>query len=429
MFFKCIYKLGQRYRNPSIQKQYKFLKESETWSLKQLEDYQLKQLKILLKDATETSNYYQRKIDKNLLNSIITIEDLTKLPILTKELLADNNKDIHTQINFKKTFLAVTSGTSGSSIQFVRNEVADSFNRAASLRGYSWYGVKPWDKNGYFWGINFDKKEVLKSKFLDFLQNRFRIFSYQDTAVLQFIKQAKKAVYIHGYSSMIYQTALMINKLKLPKPKNLKMLKGTSEKVFNSYQTEIKKAFGVKMISEYGATEAGLIAFECVQGNLHINMEGVLVEEINNEILVTNLQMNSFPIIRYALGDYIKLAPINYECSCGMKHKVLLEVTGRIGNKIYGLEKTYPSLYFYYIFKNLSTKHHLELNYQVIQEKKGYLLFLIEQKITANQKAKVVHEIEKYFKTDVLYLVKENADFIIQRTGKLKNFISKINND
>jgi len=36
-------------------------------------------------------------------------------------------------------------------------------------------------------------------------------------------------------------------------------------------------------------------------------MEGVIVEEIDLEIVVTNLQMQAFPIIRYQLGDYIKL--------------------------------------------------------------------------------------------------------------------------
>ena len=31
----------------------------------------------------------------------------------------------------------------------------------------------------------------------------------------------------------------------------------------------------------FRSTESGIIAFECPEGKMHINMEGVLVEEIN----------------------------------------------------------------------------------------------------------------------------------------------------
>ncbi len=148
----------------------------------------------------------------------------------------------------------------------------------------------------------------MKNIFFDTLQNRFRIFSYQESALKKFIQKARKATYIHGYSSMIYQVAVLINKLDLTKPTHIKMIKGTSEKILDGYYDEIQKAFGTKIISEYGATESGIIAFECPQGNMHISMEGVIVEEVENEILVTNLQMTSFPIIRYKLGDYIALA-------------------------------------------------------------------------------------------------------------------------
>lgn len=64
----------------------------------------------------------------------------------------------------------------------------------------------------------------------------------------------------------------------------------------------MEKAFGAKIISEYGAAESGLIAYECPEcGNMHINMENVIVEESEGEIVVTNLLSRSFPIIRYKL--------------------------------------------------------------------------------------------------------------------------------
>ncbi len=427
MFYKLIYILGSKLRNPSLKNQFDFLKESENWSIEKLEAYQLKKLKELVSFAYLHSEYYKNIFDEiNLKPSEIQeLKDLKKLPILTKDDVLKNNKKIQSKYNFKKVFTAVTSGSSGNALKFYREEDADSFNRAAINRGYSWHRVKPWDKNGYFWGFNFSFVKKYKTLLLDSLQNRFRLFSYQNNELKNFIKKLKTATYIHGYSSMIYQTAKLINEQKLTKPKKLKMVKGTSEKIFDKYQEEVKKAFGLKIISEYGATESGIIAFECPEGNMHINMEGVIVEELNSEILVTNLQMKSFPIIRYKLGDYIELASKDKKCSCGRNHNLLKEVTGRIGNNIYGKNEIYPSLYFYYIFKNLDKYNGIKLNYQVIQKEKGKLLFKIDRTITQLEKDALIKEINHYFKNDIHFSIQDN-ETIKSEGSKLKSFISMI---
>jgi phenylacetate-CoA ligase len=224
---------------------------------------------------------------------------------------------------------------------------------------------------------------------------------------------------------MIYETAKIINSQNLEKPLNLKMVKGTSEKIFESYQDEIQRAFGQRIINEYGAAEVGIIAFECPKGNMHLNMEGVIVEEIDHEIVVTNLQMHAFPIIRYKLGDYIKLAPKNKKCECGLQHSIIEEVTGRIGQIVYGKNNTYPSLYFYYIFKNLASKYSLLLTYQVVQEEKGKLIFLIEQYVDNRQLIYLENEIAVYFKEDMEFTI-EHSQNITAQNKKLKSFISNI---
>lgn len=425
MIFKLLFKLGQKKRNPSITSWYQFLKKSEKWSMKQLEEYQLYRLKHIL-EVSQLSEFYKEKYQDIDLENIKTLEDLKKLPILTKKDVLTYTKQIHTNKEFKKTLKATTSGSSGESLEFRRDESADSYNRASIFRGYSWYDMEPWNRNGYFWGFNFSKSEIYKTKFLDFLQNRFRVFSYEKLEFEKFVKKLQRAKYIHGYSSMIYQTAKLINQSQLPKPQKLKMVKGTSEKIYDKYHDEVRNAFGLKIISEYGATESGIIAFECPHGHMHINMEGVIVEEVNHEILITNLQLESFPIIRYQLGDYVKLAPNSFSCPCGMKHKVIEEVTGRVGENIYGKHQIYPSLYFYYIFKNLVKEHEIKLNYQVLQKEKGKLEFKIEQLISEEEEQLLNIQIQKYFKKDIEYSIQSNT--ILEANGKkLKSFISYIN--
>lgn len=425
MFHKLLFKLGERLRNPSIQKWYAFLKASEKWSIAELEAYQLKQLKELLVFAKANSPYYEEQFKDIDVASFSSLEDLKKLPFLTKSDVIAHNEAIHTQHSFKKVFTATTSGSSGDPLVYKREETADSFNRASIFRGYSWHNVQPWERNGYFWGFDFSPLKRFKISLLDALQNRFRVFDYQEKAFNSFVRKLQKAKYVHGYSSMIYQSAKLINDKKLPKPKHLKMVKGTSEKIYDSYKEEIKKAFGVPIISEYGAAETGIIAFECEHGHMHLNMEGVIVEEIDNEIVVTNLQMKAFPIIRYKLGDYIRLATENKICTCGRAHHILEEVTGRIGENVYGKQQIYPSLYFYYIFKNLAKKHNLKLTYQIIQKEKGILIFNLEEIITQKQEQLLKQEIHSYFNDDITYNIHQN----VKKTeikGKTKSFISYI---
>lgn len=427
MLAKLFFNIGQRLRNPSLTGWSTFLRTSQTYAIKKLEIYQLKRLQELVEVAYKHSVYYKSSFDAIGVKpqDISLLNDLKKLPILSKEELIKNNAAIHTNLKFRKTFQCSTSGTSGQSLQFKREEKADSFNRASIFRGYSWYNVKPWEKNGYFWGFNFTGFSKYKTRLLDVLQNRFRLFSFKSMELDRFNKKLQKSIFLHGYSSMIYEVAKYRNKLGLQIPQNLKMVKGTSEKIIDTYQKDVQQAFGVKIISEYGAAETGIIAFECPSGNMHLNMEGVIVEEIDNEIIVTNLQMHAFPIIRYRLGDYIKLAPKVEKCKCGMQHPILEEVTGRVGELVYGKEETYPSLYFYYIFKNLAKKE-VFLTYQVQQNIKGELLFLIEQTLSGAIIQLLQQEIERYFDQDMNCIIKDRQN-IISHNKKLKSFISTIN--
>jgi phenylacetate-CoA ligase len=221
---------------------------------------------------------------------------------------------------------------------------------------------------------------------------------------------------------MIYEVAKIVNQLKIENSFNLKMIKGTAEKIFDSYQIEVKKAFGKNIVSEYGSAESGLIAFECPNGSMHINMENVIVEEENNEIIVTNLNSYSFPIIRYKLGDYIRLEDKKFECPCGRAHPIIKDIFGRVGYKILGKNNIYPSLTLYYIFKNLSLIKRISLNYQAIQKERGKLILRIEQN-NSEIYEHIKKDVEKYFNKDIEVEIQLGAD-LISKKGKRIDFIS-----
>lgn len=426
MLSKLVYLAGIWARNPRILNNYQFLVESQKWDIGKLQKYQYEQLIVLLRHAYEHSEFYRNKFEQNKIHpdDIRSLSDLKKVPVLTKEELLSNVGKIQTKTLPEKLFYSETSGSTGKPLVFYRNADWDAWHRASVYRGYSWYDVNPWDLNGYLWGYNIALKRRVKIKLLDFLQNRFRLFSYKDDEIDAFVRKLRKASFLGGYSSMIYEVAKRINKTGTEPLTNLKMVKGTSEKIFDQYQIEAQKAFGRKIISEYGAAEAGIIAFECPQGKMHMNMETVIVEEENNEVIVTNLVSKSFPIIRFKLGDYIELDS-QTKCSCGMQHYIVKEILGRIGKVIRGFKNQYPSLTLYYVFKNLAMEYDLVLNYQAIQKEEGFLDVAIESTLNQTDRDRLGGEFKKYFSDDLKVEIKDKVN-LKSADRKKADFISEL---
>ncbi|WP_335923202.1 hypothetical protein [Shewanella chilikensis] len=428
MLNEIIYRIGVMKRNPSMNACYKELKKTEFASREELDKLQNERLQELMVFCYQNSSYYRniflaQKV--NPIESVFKVSDLRFLPILDKKTLIKENESIHTikNYNFKKLFFSETSGSTGEALTFYKDERWDSYNRASINRGLSWFNVNPWDRNGYFWGFDFNFFKQFKIKFFDMLVNRFRLFSYSDKELSVFLKKCRKAKYLEGYSSMIYEVAKLANKNGI-KIDNLSLIKGTSEKIYPYYHKETIKAFGCKIVSEYGAAESGIIAFECPEGQMHLNEETAIVEVVDGRVIVTNLIARSFPTIRYDLGDFVELS--EEKCSCGREHKVLKEVTGRVGSNILGENSTfYPSLTLYYVFKNIALQHGIELAYRCEQKVLGQLDVYIEHDMTKKLVKILDNEFKKYFNGNVSCNYYSTQSVRV-KGKKLKDFVSFI---
>lgn len=398
---RALYSAGAKVRNPSVQRHYERLKASEWSSRADLDDLQLSRARDFLTFAGRHSRFYsERFADAGFDPTRMTrLSELEAVPPVMKTHLLQQNRMIHSDGEFPRAIVAETSGTSGQALEFTKDESWDSAVRAHVMRAYDWYGVKVWDRSGYLWGYDIAPGQARKTRLLDTLQNRFRLFSYDKPALRVFAGQLRGAAYLGGYSSMIYEVARLIVDLGLERP-DLKLVKGTSEMILDAYQPVAEEAFGQRIVSEYGAAEAGLIAFECPEGSMHINVEDVIVEvDENDEIIVTNLLSRSFPIIRYRLGDVVKLS--TEACACGRSHPILEEVVGRRGGTLEGARGRYPALTFYYVFKNLAIQEGVLLNYRAVQDEKGSASIFIEGERTGKIERLVRGELSKYFGEDV----------------------------
>ena len=428
LFHKWLFHKGAKRRNPSIFRHFKDLKVTEKLDRESLFKMNEERLQKICVFAFENSEFYQKRFLDCGFDPVNdwTLQGFQQIPITTKQDLIVYNNQIHTpEKYFKKRFFVETSGTSGEILTFYRDESWDSFNRAAIWRGYSWFGTNPWDRKLYFWGYNTHPLKRIKLQLMDFLVNRFRLFDYDPKKLKKLLPKLKDVQIIEGYSSMIYELANLIAPQK-PIFDKLKLVKGTSEKVLPHYQEIAREVYKMPITNEYGATESGIVAFECPYGSMHINMEGVFVEQDSEDggILVTNLQSFSFPTIRYKLGDHIELEDMDFLCACGMHAPVIREVTGRIGKRIFGKTQIYPSLTLYYIFKNIYFNENRKIDFQAHQFEKGQLQIWVKEPIN-KELLKLIHaESKKYF-SDIEIEIIENHDFR-QQSGKLRDFVSHL---
>lgn len=105
-----------------------------------------------------------------------------------------------------------------------------------------------------------------------------------------------------------------------------------------SMRVLIEQQFGCRVINSYGASEFLALASPCRCGSLHVNSDWALLEAVDERhqpvppgttshtCLLTNLANHVQPIIRYDLGDRIRIVP--QACPCGSRFPVI-EVEGR----------------------------------------------------------------------------------------------------
>ncbi|MFC1963382.1 hypothetical protein ACFLVL_02035 [Chloroflexota bacterium] len=130
----------------------KYLREMEDtqwWSPEQLHELQNRKLRALIQHVYENVPYYHRIFEERRLNAndIQTVEDLQKLPILTKNDIRQNQSDLVAKDTSKrKSVLTTTSGSTGEPLAFYTDMDAISINWAGIFRGWEWAGYRLGDK-------------------------------------------------------------------------------------------------------------------------------------------------------------------------------------------------------------------------------------------------------------------------------------------
>ncbi len=325
-----------------VREYYKFYKDTFVWNQEQINKYQLQRLRDLLRYSYENVPFYKKRLIENNLtpDSIKSIEDFKKIPPLTREDLQRNVDDLLSKtINRNRLSRHSSSGTTGIPIIFYKDKNARSADIAATyvLWNLAYYSIG--NKRLHIWGNpeSAQRWRTISSKTKGLLLNHKNFPSYlinlkENHSKLINLINTYKPDYIEGYTSFIYLLAKFIsdNKLNVHYPKRVLT---TAESLY-PYQKQIIENVLAPVVDYYGCGEINGIAIQCVSRNYHILEPRVLVEEEEitssaRQIILTDLENLSMPLIRYKVGDLIDGLDKNEKCECGLKSAFFRNLQGR----------------------------------------------------------------------------------------------------
>ena len=110
------------------------------------------------------------------------------------------------------------------------------------------------------------------------------------------------------------------------------------EQLSTEQRSRIRGAFGCTLCNNYGSSEFYAMAWECDQGCMHLNHDWLILEPVDRQlrpvppgeashaVLLTNLANRTQPLLRYRLGDSVRV--LAQRCACGSAFPAF-EVQGR----------------------------------------------------------------------------------------------------
>ncbi len=145
---------------------------------------------------------------------------------------------------------------------------------------------------------------------------------------------------------------------------------------------KIEKQLGVKLVTAYGSTETNTLSLPCRYGFQHLNEERYYFEVLDiktglpvkegemGELVVTSLQNEAMPLLRYKTGDLV----VADRCQCGSETKIIYH-NGRIGDLIHinGVSKSKVEME-----ELIFTSHIQGFYYNYFQDEDGTLIIEIE---------------------------------------------------
>ncbi len=432
-----------KYRLPHKYYQIKtLLYEGRNWDLKKILNWQLINLKKIIRFAYDTvPGYHQLFNEKNITpDEIRKIEDIKLIPFTTKELIRDNLEDFTSRAfpKWKLKYLT-TGGSTGIPFGFY-NTYDQYFIELAFIH----FG---WEQTGWKWG---ELSAVLRGAFVgnerkfwtyDKFHNELQLSSYFLTKsnFLRYLKKIEefKPKYIQAYPSSIIIFADLLKELSPEKQPEFKALFLGSENLYDWQKTLLKEVFpNSEIFSWYGHAEKVILAMNCkFSDKYHINPFYGLIEILDRdnsdvdigqtgELVGTSFWNYATPFIRYRTMDLATLGEEKCEL-CNTNFQLINKIEGRLQEFIITNSGRYISMTAINMHDDIFD---LLQQFMFYQEQKGIVIFkyLPKRKLTDIETKNIEERLKIKLGNDIELLLQEVEKIPRMPSGKYRFLEQKL---
>lgn len=326
------------------------LERMETDSLSRVAATQMKALERVLRHAAESTSFYRERLAPLLTNDQFNPDAWPTIPLLTRDEMRNNEQGILSNWlpDGTKVSKVQTSGSSGSPLDLSWNRIATISTRATVERMYAWHGLDTEAPLAEIRSFPEAEAEIPGRRMRKGWSFRGPNASYYRLSVSTPIKQQlnwlrmTEARYLMTYPTVVRELAT--EAMKTHANLSFDAILTIGEVLTPDIRSICREAFGARIIDSYGCQEIGKIAVQCdVEEQYHVCISNVLLEILDDnnkqvppggtgKVVLTSLYNYAAPLIRYEIGDYVRLGA--NRCSCGRALPVLTEIHGRRRNMI-----------------------------------------------------------------------------------------------
>jgi phenylacetate-CoA ligase len=436
IFKNVVFPLVELSQGTHILKTLEFLEGSQWWTPDEIRAFQESRLRELIQHSYTNVPYYRSTFDRLGLKpaDINSVEDLQKLPVLSKDIIRRNFPDnmIAGNIPRKKLTLNHSGGSTGEPLPYYQDRQAISWRFACLFRFWRWAGYqfgKRWIR------LDLIAHDTLAQKMMDTLGRClfFRLSAMnQDTLRISVEKIRKyKPELIRGYASQVFLLAkyLKDNNISDIKPNSIIT---TGDMLFPHYRKLIEEQFHCPVFDNYGGNSI-VISSQCESGTHHIAAENIVLEFVKDDrpvkpgelgtALVTDLSNYGMPFIRFRIGDLAR--PSQEKCKCGRGLPVMSSVVGRDTDIVVTPDGNYLVAYFFgHIFESMTSVD----QFQVVQQAQDEIeVKIVKNNKFSNQDARYIEDAIRQGAGEKLKIrLNSVKDIPVPRSGKIRLVISEI---
>jgi phenylacetate-CoA ligase len=425
------------------------LKQTEQWSRGALDELQLTKLQRLLQHAYSHVPYYRDAFDKAGIHpeEIQAIEDLQQLPLLEKDhvrrklyfhLFADNHR--------KRDMLRITtSGSTGEPFTTYGDRYQLEMRFATTLRALEWTGWRFGDRQARLWHqtLGMSRSQVFRERTDAWFMRRLFVpaFEIAPGTIEQYVDRIRRfnPVLVDGYAESLNFLATYVREGGKPGFSPQAMM-SSAQSLPDNVRDLIEEAFQTRVFDKYGSREFSGIAYSCeASRDHHVMDESYVVELLTDgrptepgeigEILVTDLNNFSVPLIRYRIGDLAVAVDQSEPCGCGRHFARVGRIEGRTQAIVHCADGTWlPGTFFAHFFKEHEYAVRL---FQVHQETPGEFTLKIvkNRQFTDAALREILDELRTYTGEQTKIDVELVDEIPLVRTGKRSPVVSTVGQD